>query len=159
MDEIADKIYSNQDIINRICFAFFSERADREDLFQEIVYRVLKFYRGFNEKSSFTTWLYRIALNTAITYKTKKRPDFPEDKSQAKIEDNSESNDLDEDIRILYKEIGQLAKLEKAIILLYLDEYSYREIAEITGLSPKNVSVKIYRIKKKLHELYIKLTV
>ncbi len=157
MDEIVEKIYSNQDILNRICFSFFNEKADREDLFQEIVYRVLKSYSDFNHKSSFSTWLYRIALNTAITYRKKKRPDFFEDKNQSVIVDKSGDYNMDEDIALLYRAIGKLNRVERAIILLYLDEYSYREIAEITGYSSRNISVKIHRIKKKLHDLYIQL--
>ena len=155
MDEIVEKIYSNQDILNRICFSFFNEKADREDLFQEIVYRVLKAYGDFNHKSSFSTWLYRIALNTAITYRKKKRHVFFENENQTFIADKSGDYDMDEDIALLYRAISKLNRVEKAIILLYLDEYSYREIAEITGYSSSNISVKIHRIKKKLHDLYI----
>ena len=157
MDEIVEKIYGNQDILNKICFSFCSVRADREDLFQEIVYRILRSYKDFNKKSSFSTWLYRIALNTAITYRKKKRPELFTGQDQLVIEDNNEDKDLDEDIGLLYEAIGKLNKVERAIILLYLDEYSYQEISEITGFTSKNISVKIHRIKKKLHEFYIQL--
>jgi len=157
MNEIVEKIYGNQDILNRICLSFCNAKADREDLFQEIVYRVLRSYKNFNEKSSFSTWLYRIALNTAITYRKKKRPELVTEQNQLVIEDNTGDKDLDEDIGLLYESIGKLNKVDRAIILLYLDEYSYREIAEITGFTSKNISVKIHRIKKRLHELYIQL--
>ena len=158
MDEIVEKIYANQDILNKICFSFCSEKADREDLFQEIVYRVLRAHQTFNKKSLFSTWLYRIALNTAITYSKKKKPFLFEDRIHPVIEESTGDQDRNEDIVVLYKAIGKLNKIERAIILLYLDEYSYDEIAEITGFTAKNISVKIHRIKKKLHELYIQLT-
>jgi RNA polymerase sigma-70 factor (ECF subfamily) len=158
MDKIVEKIYSNQDILNRICFSFCSEKADREDLFQEIVYRVLRAHTTFNEKSLFSTWLYRIALNTAITYSKKKKHLLIEDRPHPVVEENDHDQDRDEEIVVLYKAIGKLNRIDKAIILLYLDEYSYDEIAEITGFTSKNISVKIHRIKKKLHEIYTQLT-
>lgn len=159
MDEIVEKIYANQILINSICFSFCNDRADREDLFQEIIYRVLKSYRHFREQSTFSTWLYRVALNTAITYRKKKRPELYDAKPVLGEKDfNTEDKDLEEDIKLLYESISKLKKIDRAIILLYLDEYSYREIAEITGLTEKNISVKIHRIKKRLHEIYIQLS-
>jgi RNA polymerase sigma-70 factor (ECF subfamily) len=159
MDEIVEKIYANQIIINSICFSFCSEKAEREDLFQEIIYRVLKSYHQFRENSSFSTWLYRIALNTAITYRKKKRPLLFDSKPELIANENiTEDKDLEEDIQLLYKSIASLNKIDRAIILLYLDEHSYQEIADVTGFTEKNISVKIHRIKKKLHEIYIQLS-
>lgn len=159
MDEIVEKIYANQIIINSICFSFCNDRADREDLFQEIIYRVLKSYRHFREQSTFSTWLYRVALNTAITYRKKKRPELFDGKPVLQEKAfNAEDNDLEEDIKLLYESISKLNRIDRAIILLYLDDHSYQEIAEITGLTEKNISVKIHRIKKRLHEIYIQLS-
>jgi len=160
MDEIVEKIYANQIIINSICFSFCSEKAEREDLFQEIIYRVLKSYRQFRENSSFSTWLYRIALNTAITYRKKKRPLLYDDSKPGLIAKGNitDDKDLEEDIQLLYKSIARLNKIDRAIILLYLDEHSYQEIADVTGFTEKNISVKIHRIKKRLHEIYIQLS-
>ena len=159
MDEIVEKIYANQIIINSICFSFCSEKAEREDLFQEIIYRVLKSYRQFRENSTFSTWLYRIALNTAITYRKKKRPLLYDSKPGLIANENiTEDEDLEEDIKLLYKSIAKLNKIDRAIILLYLDEHSYQEIADVTGFTAKNISVKIHRIKKRLHEIYNQLS-
>lgn len=159
MDEIVEKIYANQIIINSICFSFCNDRADREDLFQEIIYRVLKSYRHFREQSTFSTWLYRVALNTAITYRKKKRPELYDGKPVLQEKDfNTEDKDTEEDIKLLYESISKLNKIDRVIILLYLDEHSYQEIAEITGFTAKNISVKIHRIKKRLHEIYIQLS-
>ena len=153
-DEITKLIYENQQIIFRICKGFFSGQADREDLFQEIVYKVLRSYGKFRHESSFTTWLYRISVNTAITYTRQKKrtallsgelPDFSESGSATRDED---------DIRQLYRAIDKLSRIEKGIILLYLEERTYEEIADITGFSVSNVSVRIHRIKKKLKSIY-----
>jgi len=153
-DEITKLIYENQQIIIRICRGFFTGQADREDLFQEIIYKVLRSYGKFRHESSFTTWLYRISVNTAITYTRQKKrspntsgelPDFSESESGTRDE---------EDIRQLYRAIDKLSRIEKGIILLYLEERSYEEIAEITGFSVSNVSVRIHRIKKKLKSIF-----
>ena len=150
---ISDKIYENQGLINRICYSFCSDEDDRKDLFQEIVYRILKSYSGFNNQSSFSTWLYRVALNTAITYKKKK----PLTYNSERIENHeglTDDRDLHGEIETLYRAIDRLNRIDRAIILLYLEEHSYREISEITGFTVKNISVKIVRIKAKLTEIY-----
>jgi len=151
---IADKIYENQGLINRICFSFCSNDDDRKDLFQEIVYRILKSYNGFNNRSSFTTWLYRVSLNTAITYhKRKKRAPLDSER----IENYAlpdEERDKRTEIETLYRAIDRLNRIDRAIILLYLEEHSYESISEITGFTVKNISVKIVRIKAKLTSIY-----
>ncbi len=153
-DEITKLIYENQQVIIRICRGFFSGQADREDLFQEIVYKVLRSYGKFRHESSFTTWLYRISVNTAITYTRQKKqtavlpgelPDFSQPESATPDQ---------EEIRQLYRAIDKLKRIEKGIILLYLEERTYEEIADITGFSLSNVSVRIHRIKKKLKSIY-----
>lgn len=153
-ENIVDKIYENQSLINRICCSFCNNETDREDLFQEIVYRVLKSYKGFGNRSSFSTWLYRVSLNTAITFKNKKGPKTtgPEiiDTVNYSISQGPDSSEID----TLYRAIEKLDKIDRAIILLYLEENSYAEIAEITGYSAKNISVKIVRLKRKLHDIY-----
>ena len=157
-NEVTELIFKHQQVIIRICRGFFTGQADREDLFQEIVYRVLRSYGKFRHDSSFTTWLYRIAVNTAITHTRQKRrapvpreelPDFsePEDRGPGKDE-----------ITLLYRAIDKLSRIEKGIILLYLEERSYEEIAHITGYSASNISVRIHRIKKKLKDIYESLS-
>ena len=152
-DEVSEHIYQNQQIIIRICKGFFYDQADREDLFQEIVYKVLASYGKFRQESSFTTWLYRIAINTAITYSRKKKK-FP--LVEAPFPDVSDTDQLaydDEDIKMLYRAIERLNRIDKAIILLYLEEKTYEEISDITGYTTKNISGRIHRIKKKLKEI------
>lgn len=151
---IADKIYENQGLIMRICYSFCSDENDRKDLFQEIVYRTLKSYSGFNSRASFSTWLYRIALNTAITYHKRKKPVYYDSDRVEKSNLQYDDRDRKTEIETLYRAIDQLNRIDKAIILLYLEEHSYQEISEITGFTVKNISVKIVRIKAKLTEIY-----
>ncbi|MBD3290510.1 sigma-70 family RNA polymerase sigma factor [candidate division KSB1 bacterium] len=149
-------IHDNQAIIHKICHVYCNNKDDKQDLYQEITLQLWKSYPGFKHKASFSTWMYRIALNTAITM-TKKKKIFEDLDQNPKAIIFEEDKELDEDIIILYKAIDKLNKIEKAIVLLWLEEKSYDEIADITGLTVKNVSVKLVRVKKKLSEIIQKL--
>lgn len=150
-------IHKHQSIIHKICFVYCRNRADREDLQQEIILQLWKSYPSFLENAAFSTWMYRVALNTAINQTrrpgllldTSSSPDIPYDPS--------DSYQLSEEIRILYRAISALRKVEKAIILLWLEEKSYEEIAETIGITVKNVSVRLVRIRAKLAEIISKL--
>lgn len=132
---------------------YCDDRQDSEDLFQEIVLQLWKSYPGFKGESKVSTWMYRVALNTAITRlrKAKRRPD-----SQRIIHDNvnvtdgeSDRLDLQYDAE-LQLAINTLNKFDRALLMLYLDEKGYGEISEIMGITESNVGVKINRIKNKL---------
>ena len=150
-------LQGHQSILHKICFAYCKTPTDREDLQQEIVLQLGKSYPSFQGKSQFSTWMYRVALNTAINRTTK--AGFLNDSSS--YPDPSYDPEVDyeisEEIRILHRAIAQLRKVEKAIILLWLEELSYREIAETIGITEKNVSVKIVRAKSRLAEIIKKL--
>lgn len=149
--DIQQLIIKNQGIIRTITRVFYVSQADREDLFQDIVVRVLENYKSFRQESRFSTWLYRVALNTAISHKKKNRKLIPMQGNEHRIPEEEDHGPYDKsDIMILYRAIDRLNKIEKAIIFLYLEEKSYREISEIMGISEKNTGVKIVRIKKKL---------
>lgn len=152
--EILDLINDNQKLIWNICRTFYLDQENREDLFQEIVFKILKSFKGFRRESKFSTWVYRIGINTAITYK-RKESRYKNHLSNLQVADFKFDDNLDEEIIILYRSIEKLNKIEKAIILLYLEEKSYEEISEIMGFSPKNIGVKIVRIKKKLEQIYL----
>lgn len=146
-------IEENQAIINKICFGYTNNSADRADLKQEILIQLWKAYPKFNHNSQLSTWIYKIALNTAISnFRKTKRKITESELTSANhqiLEDDS-SIKADENITKLYQLIYQLKDLEKAIIMLLLDDYSYKEIAEIIGISETNVGTKINRIKSKL---------
>lgn len=131
--------------------------ADREDLFQEICLQLWKAYPNFRAEAKFSTWMYRVALNTAISNvrKNKNKPGFESltDHDGAAFENDEEAGQ----VKQLYKAISRLNRIDKALILLWLDGKSYDEIATIMGTSKSNVSVKLVRIKRKLEELVLKL--
>ena len=154
--EFIQLIQKNQGIVHKVCNIYCDEREDRNDLFQEIVAQLWKSFPSFRKESKFSTWMYRVALNTAITSfkKTKRRPDqnrLTYDNFQ--IEDNSYDTETEENIKQLHRAVAQLTGVEKSIVLLYFEEKKYEEIAEITGITQNYVRVKMNRIKKKLKKL------
>ena len=156
--EFVEQIQKYQGILHKICFVYSNNNADKEDLYQEIVLQLWKSYPSFRHEAKFSTWMYRIALNTAITL-NKKAALFENYKTQLSEEYAiAEAIDYSEDIKILYKAISKLSKIEKAIIMLWLEEKKYSEIAAIIGISEKNVSVKLVRSKKKLAKTIKKLS-
>jgi RNA polymerase sigma-70 factor (ECF subfamily) len=150
-------IHSSQSIIHKICFVYARNNADHEDLQQEIILQLWRSFPSFNGNAAFSTWMYRVALNTAINQT--RRPGLLIDSSSSPEVpyDPSESYHLSEEVQILYRAISRLKKIEKAIILLWLEERSYEEIAESIGISVKNVSVKLVRIKARLADIINKL--
>jgi len=148
------QITTHQNIIHKICHIYCYNNNDKSDLYQEIMLQLWKSFPSFQGRSALATWIYRVALNTAISQKVKKH-DFVDIESQPLLilNDQAEKLEQEEELRILYMAIGKLNKVEKAIILLWLDNKSYEEIAEIIGLSVKNISVKLVRIRKKLSEI------
>ena len=142
-------------IIHKITRLYEDTEEDRRDLFQEILLNLWKGYQGFRQDAKFGTWLYRVALNTAITgLRRRKRQEglYTLEDQHDRIPDEIREENQDE-IQILYKAISRLDKLERAIIILYLEERSYEEIAEIVGITATNTGVKINRIKSKLAKM------
>ena len=147
-------IFENQSLIIKVCNIFCHTQPDKDDLFQDITINLWKGLSSFKGHSKLSTWIYRVSLNTAISSSRKARnrkllfPDkMPETGSYPPEQDVGNDDYL---IKALYAGIDQLKPVEKAIILLYLEEKSYEEIAEIIGISAKNVSVKLVRLKRKL---------
>ena len=144
-------IEDHQDILYKICRVYRSAPEDRKDLFQEIVYQLWKSVPGFRGQSAFSTWMYRVALTTAIADFRKPRPPL---RYVEQLPDRpGEPGNPEEARERLFQAIGALAPAEKALITLYLEDLSYREIAAITGLSENNVGVKLNRIRHKIEQL------
>lgn len=151
--EFLQIIKKNQGIIHKVCNIYCDEQEDRNDLFQEIVAQLWKSFPTFREESKFTTWMYRVALNTAITTfkKTKRRPDQNRlTYENFQVKDENYDNETEEEIKTLHRAVAQLTGVEKSIVLLFLENKKYEEIAEITGITQNYVRVKMNRIKKKL---------
>ena len=154
-NKFLELVNQNKGILYRISRLYGETEADREDLFQEIILNLWKGFASFRNESKFSTWMYRIALNTCITAYRKSSKKFSTLSVQEKhnqIADKHDNPDYHEEISLLYLAISKLDKLEKAIIILYLEERSYEEIAEITGITPNHAGVKISRIKSKLKQ-------
>jgi RNA polymerase sigma factor (sigma-70 family) len=136
-----------------VCNIYCDDQDDRDDLFQEIVAQLWKSFPSFREESKFTTWMYRVALNTAITVfkKTKRRPDQNRlTYENFQVKDENYDTETEEEIKNLHRAVAQLTGVEKSIVLLFLENRKYEEIAEITGITQNYVRVKMNRIKKKL---------
>ena len=150
--EFINIIKNNEAAIFKITTFYTNSKDDQEDLYQEIVFQLWKSFSNFRGDAKISTWLYRVALNTAITYlkKTKKEGDRVSiDHILLKQMESYDS--LHEDrLRLMYQHINLLNKLEKGLILLLLEGKKYEEIAEITGLTATNVGTRISRIKDKL---------
>jgi RNA polymerase sigma factor (sigma-70 family) len=150
-DSFLEMIVLHQGIIIKICRIYRSTKADREDLYQDIVYNAWRSYANFEGKSKFSTWLYKVAINTAL-HQNRKNRFYKRIDSLATVE-NISAEDHNDRIDLLYKAISKLKELEKSILLLYLEEVSYREISEITGLTETNIGVKLNRIKIRLKNI------
>ncbi len=136
-----------------MCNIYCDDQDDRNDLFQEIVAQLWKSFPSFREESKFTTWMYRVALNTAITTfkKTKRRPDQNRlTYENFQVKDENYDTETEDEIKNLHRAVAQLTGVEKSIVLLFLENKKYEEIAEITGITQNYVRVKMNRIKKKL---------
>lgn len=136
-----------------MCSIYCDSEEDRRDLFQEILAQLWKSYPTFRNESKFTTWMYRVALNTAITsFKKNKRQPAQNGLEIESVQLAHEEYDpeMEEQMRLLNMAVAQLTGIEKSIILLFLENKKYEEIAEITGITQNYVRVKMNRIKHKL---------
>ncbi len=151
-----DQISQSQGIIHRICRVYAQDANDRKDLFQEILIQLWKSYPTFQGKSKFSTWLYRVSLNVAIqNLRIRKRQ--PRDTIQfeqaIQLPDSLTEDHFEEKQQWLHQSLSQLNSIDKAIVMLYLEEKDYEEIASIAGISQNYVRVKMNRIKTKLREI------
>ncbi len=150
--EFTRVIKKNEGVIFKITTMYTYNQEDQKDLYQEIVYQLWKSYDNFRGDSKISTWMYRIALNTAITKMKKEKRRGKKIGIDKVIIQQTEFYDteFEEKLKIVYTCIGRLNELEKGLMLLLLEGKKYEEIAKITGLSPSNVGTRISRIKQKL---------
>ena len=143
------KIEEHKGIILKVVNLYTDDLEDRKDLYQEIVYQSWSAYSRFQGNAKFSTWLYRISLNVALTHlnKRKKRSEI----SKVNVEEvHFVPAELSERADFLYRAIKQLTEIDRSIIMLHLDGFDNTEISEITGLSKSNTNVKLHRIKQQL---------
>ena len=136
-------------IIHKLSYMYSNNKEEYNDLRQEVYYQLLKSYPRFNGQSKLSTWVYKVALFTALSFLRSKRKtsqlleDLPEI-----IVESPETDRLNE----VMDQVKKLPKVDRSLVLLYLEDKSYKEMAEIMGLSESNIGVKLNRIKKKLRE-------
>jgi RNA polymerase sigma factor (sigma-70 family) len=157
--DFLDLIETNKKIIYKVSQMYCNNAIDKKDLFQDIIINLWSSYSSFQNKSKISTWIYRVSLNTAISW-------FRDHNKQSKnieytnlipnLTNEGDNTLVDLNVR-LYLAINSLGRLDKAVIMLVLDGYSYEEISEIIGISKTNVSTKINRIKLKLRN-YLSIT-
>jgi len=154
-EEFVSLIETHQGIIYKVSRMYCDKEVCRQDLFQDILVQLWQSYPSFNQQSKFSTWMYRVALNTAIAQFRKEKKNAEDSMPEMPINIPEEETYKDKEDRrgIVKKAINVLSKAEKAIIILYMDDYSYEEISEISGMTLSNVGVKISRIKIKLQKI------
>lgn len=151
----ADLLERHRGIVFKVAGTYAWQADDRDDLVQEIAAQLWRAYPGFDGERPFSTWMYRIALNVAISHTRsrghRERHHVPLDEQLHDIADEHGSDPATEmQVRALRRFIAALAPLDRALMLLYLDECSYREIADVLGLSETNVATKIGRLKQRI---------
>ncbi|HYH14131.1 MAG TPA: sigma-70 family RNA polymerase sigma factor [Flavisolibacter sp.] len=141
-------------IAHKVCRIYFADAADYEDVLQEMLYQLWRSYPAFDQRAKFSTWMYSVCLNTALTYRRKQQKhksealSFTHQQIAAPAAENK-----NEVISLLFEAIATLSPVNKAIVLLYLEDMSYEEIADITGLTRSNVSVRLVRLKRELETI------
>lgn len=153
-----ESIQQHKGIIYKIAFSYCQNAEDRKDLVQEIIIRLWRSFDKYSDQYQYSTWVYRISLNTAISFyrkenRWKKVTDkLPEDSML--IDDTAGNTATEVQLGLLQQFLAQLRELDKALMLLYLEEKTYREIAEIVGITETNVATRISRIKKQLYQKF-----
>ncbi len=153
--EFVSLINEHQGLIHKVCLMYESDRDVRNDLFQEIVLQLWKSFGSFRGDAKITTWMYRIALNTAISgFRKQSRNVRTEGLKELHLNISDHwADDREEDLRRLHTAIRQLSEIERAMIMMALEEVSYEEIAETIGITQNNVRVRMNRIREKLKKI------
>lgn len=148
-----EQLQKHQNIVHKVCRLYTNNTDAHNDLFQEITIQLWKAYPKFRGDSKFSTWMYRVGLNTAITLyrKSKRRINTQEfDALEFKIKAEEYDDTEEQQLKLLYKAVHQLNDIEKALVFLYVEDKDYREISETLGITEVNARVKMNRVKKKL---------
>lgn len=154
--EFITLLEQHQNLIHKVCRIYTSDEDTHQDLFQEISIQLWKAYPNFRGDSKFTTWAYRVALNTAISLFRKSRKNVETssiDISSFQLKYHEYDDTEEIQLQLLYKAIHQLNDIDKALVFMYLEDKDYRDISETLGISEVNARVKMNRIKTKLKEI------
>ncbi|MGI9546915.1 MAG: RNA polymerase sigma factor [Flavobacteriaceae bacterium] len=150
------ELENNQNIVHKVCTLYTNNSDSHNDLFQEITIQLWKAYPKFRGESKFSTWMYRVALNTAITlYRKSKKQVRTQDYDDFiyKIKSDDYDQTQEQQLKLMYNALKQLGDIDKALVFLYLEDKDYSEISDTLGISEVNARVKMNRIKKKLRTI------
>lgn len=154
--QFVSNLEQNQNIVHKICRMYTNDQDAHNDLFQEITIQLWKAYPKFRGDSKFSTWMYRVALNTAITlYRKSKREIRTQniDDVSFKIKAHEYNDETEQQLKLMYKAVKELNDIDKALVFLYLEDQSYKEISSTLGISEVNARVKMNRIKSALKKV------
>ncbi len=154
-------IAQNKGMLFKICRIYQDDPDDRNDLLQEIILQLWKVFDSYRGESKITSWMYRVALNTAIVFfkKQKRRPDSEQlPAGFDHPEEPSAAGEKEEQLALFYQAVQRLDKIEKALIYLYMEDQPHAEIATTLGISEVNVRVRLSRIKNKLKDIIKELS-
>lgn len=160
--DFLSKIEKHKGVVFKISMMYMDNDDDRKDLFQEIIFQAWKSYENFQGKSEFSTWLYKIALNTAmVTLKRDKKRNFLsyQEINDLNIHQEGYNDRIDQKMVVMYDAIRQLSPIDKTLIFYFLEDFSGKQIAEQLGISEGNVRVKMNRAKTKLKELIANINI
>ncbi len=151
--EFTNVIKEHKQTIYTVCYMFSKDSDEVADLFQEILMNIWKGFEKFRGESSIKTWLWRISFNTCVSYSKKKSRAIKSSPLSMDINLFDDSDEETRQIKMLQKRIRQLGPFDRAIVLLWLEDMTYAEIGEIVGISEKNVSVRLVRIREQLKKM------
>ncbi|WP_424494283.1 RNA polymerase sigma factor [Salinimicrobium sp. GXAS 041] len=146
----------HQNIVHKICRIYTNDQESHNDLFQEITIQLWKAYPKFRGDSKFSTWMYRVALNTAITLYRKSKRDIKTqdiDTVSFRIKADEYDDQTEQQLKLMYTAVKQLNDIDKALVFLYLEDQSYKEISDTLGITEVNARVKMNRVKTKLKSI------
>lgn len=151
--EFTKVVREHKGTIYTVCYMFSKDEDEVADLFQEILINIWKGFENFRGDSSMRTWIWRISFNTCVSYEKRKSRRGSTIPLSLNINLFDDSDEDTRQIKMLQKRIRQLGPFDRAIVLLWLDDLSYAEIGEIVGISEKNVSVRLVRIREQLKKM------
>lgn len=153
--EFLEQMEAHKGIIHKISRMYMDAEGDQQDLTQEIIYQLWKSYDSFQQQSQFSTWMYRVALNTALVFfkKEKKKMSVTDTMPEHLAMEENVTATKELQLAHFYRAVQKLERLEKALVFLHLENYSHKEIGENLGISEGNARIKLSRAKDKLKEL------
>ena len=151
--QFAQTVKEHRSTIYTVCYMFSQDADEVEDLFQEVLINLWKGFESFEQRANIKTWIYRIALNTCISQDRKKKRRSSEVRMTMDINLFEDNDDDTRQVDMLHKRISRLQPFDRAIVLLWLESLPYEEIGQIVGITAKNVSLRLHRIRKQLKQM------